>query len=68
MKCHICGSNAASIRKGKLAMAKLTNKARIDCGGHSQYHRLTRGEAEECEVVLDVFLKSNYDVPQQEIY
>lgn len=45
MKCNICGSQNAYIRKAELATAKITGRAHVDCGpdgnpSHSQYRHI----------------------------
>lgn len=44
IKCHVCGSLDAVVREHEIPVAKITHRAHVDCGGHSEYRHLTLEE------------------------
>lgn len=47
MKCNICGGDSASVRNIEIPMARITLRAHVDCGGHSEYRYVTREDVED---------------------
>ena len=47
MKCNICSRTDAVIRTCELKTARITNKAHVDCQGHSQYRPVSLDELNE---------------------
>lgn len=61
MRCNICGSMDADIRRIELQVAQITKKAHVDCNGHSQYRPVTRKELQQA---IDKETRINTALPE----